>query len=239
MANGFAAADFTVNYAHLTLHGLAGVAGCVKSLAMGCSSLRGKLRMHQALLPHFDAELCALCGRCVEHCPEDALTLPEGASCPEVEPERCIGCGECVAICSLTKDAVRLQDEEVSDWARGESTLPVRMADYTLGLMNGRWSRTIHVLHLYSVTSLCDCIDHPQKPMLKRDLGFLVGWNPFAIDALAGQMLTDALRRDGYPVEDNAGLRTAEQAATYAHESYGILPSTPVETVVVQKGTFS
>ncbi|MGM0485344.1 MAG: DUF362 domain-containing protein [Planctomycetota bacterium] len=239
LAGGFAAADFVINYAHLTMHGLAGVAGCVKSLAMGCSSLRGKLRMHQALLPHFDAELCTVCGRCVDHCPENALSLPDGAPCPEVEPELCIGCGECVAICSLGKDAVRLRDEEVCDWERGESTLPVRMADYTLGLMNGHWARTVHVLHLYSVTSLCDCINHPQKPMLKRDLGFLVGWNPFAIDALAGRMLTEALRDDGHPVEEHTGLKTADQAAAHAKDAYGILPSTPVETVVVQKGTFT
>ncbi|MFW6171585.1 MAG: DUF362 domain-containing protein [Planctomycetota bacterium] len=239
LAEGFAAADFVVNYAHLTMHGLAGVAGCVKSLAMGCSSLRGKLRMHQALLPHFDAELCAVCGRCIEHCPENALSLPEGAPCPEVDPERCIGCGECVAICSLSKDAVRLRDEEVCDWERGESTLPGRMADYTLGLMNGRWARTVHVLHLYSVTSLCDCINHPQKPMFGRDLGFLVGWNPFAIDAIAGRMLTNALREEGHPVEENTGLRTAEQAAVHARDAYGILPSTPVQTVIVPKGTLA
>lgn len=234
LADGFAAADFVVNYAHLTLHGLAGVAGCVKSVAMGCSSLRGKLRMHQALLPSFDAERCALCGQCVEHCPENALRLPEGAPCPEVDPELCIGCGECVAICGLRKDAVRLEDEEICDWERGEATLPVRMADYTLGLMNGRWDRTIHVLHLYSVTSLCDCIDHPQKPMVKRDLGFLVGWNPFAIDALGGRMLVDTLQQEDQPV-DNSGLTTAEQSAGYVQETYGILPSTPLETIIVRQ----
>lgn len=44
LAGGFAAADFVINHAHLTLHGLAGVAGCVKSIAMGCSSLKGKPR---------------------------------------------------------------------------------------------------------------------------------------------------------------------------------------------------
>ncbi len=232
LAEGFAAADFVVNYAHLTLHGLAGVAGCVKSVAMGCSSLRGKLRMHQSLLPRFDAELCVLCGRCVESCPVGALSIPDDAPCPVVFPELCIGCGECEAVCALGKKAVKLYNEDVHDWSRGEATLPVRMADYTLGLMNGRWERTVHVLHLYSITSLCDCVDHPQKPMLKRDLGFLVGQNPFAIDALAGRMLADALKEDGAPAQ-GPGLTTAEQAAQYVRDSYGILPATEVETVVV------
>ena len=236
LADGFAAADFVVNYAHLTLHGLAGVAGCVKSLAMGCSSLRGKLRMHQALLPSFDPERCGLCGQCVEHCPEFALQLPEGATCPEVDPELCIGCGECVAVCGLRKNAVLLQNQEICDWERGEATLPVRMADYTLGLMNGRWNRTIHVLHLYSVTRLCDCIDHPQKPMLKRDLGFLVGWNPFAIDALGARMLVDALQDEAHPGDDS-GLTTAEQSAAYVQDTYGILPSTPLDTIIVRQNT--
>ena len=47
VADGFASADFIINQPHLTLHGLAGLAGCVKGIAMGGASLRGKLRMHQ------------------------------------------------------------------------------------------------------------------------------------------------------------------------------------------------
>lgn len=142
-ALGFTAADFIINHAHLTLHGLAGVAGCIKSIAMGCSALTGKLRMHQSLLPEFDAQRCKGCGLCARHCPEKAISVDQGKNeTPSVAGERCIGCGECVSVCK-TK-AVRLVGNEIEDWRLGEETLPERMADYALGLMNGRWEHTLH-----------------------------------------------------------------------------------------------
>jgi hypothetical protein len=231
-AGGFDAADFVVNQAHLTLHGLAGVAGCVKSLAMGCSSLTGKLRMHQFLYPCFDEERCVLCGRCVENCPEDALTIQEGDPVPQVDKQRCIGCGECVSICATGKDAVTLEGERIKDWGRGSDTLAERMTDYVIGLMNGKWSTTLHVLHLYTVTKLCDCVDQAQTPMVGRDLGFLVGTNPFAMDLAAARLLEEGLRQEGRHVPDTVP-QSAEDAAAYARETYGILTETSLERMTI------
>ena len=228
LAGGFAAADFVINHAHLTMHGLAGVAGCVKSLAMGCSSLRGKLRMHQSLLPDFDAEVCTACGQCVESCPENALDLPEGAPCPVLDPELCIGCGECEAVCM--RRAVGLRGEDIADWQRGEDTLPLRMADHTMGLMAGRWESAVHVLHMVTITERCDCLDVRQEPMVEYDLGFLVGRNPFAIDLLAAQRLGDALpphrRAEVAPL-----LQSAERTAAHVNKVYGVVTETPLETL--------
>jgi len=90
-----------------------------------------------------------------------------------------------------------------------------------MGLMNGRWENIIHVLHMYSVTERCDCVNARQEPMLEHDIGFLVGKNPFAIDELAGRMLADALRDEGRPVEHSL-LGTAQRAACYVEKAYGI-----------------
>lgn len=231
-AGGFSAADFVINNAHLTLHGLAGVAGCIKSIAMGCSGLTGKLRMHQSLLPHFDATLCAGCGLCVEGCPEDALSLEHPETIPIVDPEKCIGCGECEAICAVGNNAIKLCGEDIEDWDRGSQSLPIRMADYTIGLMNGRWESTIHVLHMYAVTERCDCLDMKQQPMLEFDLGFLIGKNPFAIDRLAAQMLTEALKKEVRAVNEPF-LKSVETTAGYIYENYGILTEVPVERITV------
>lgn len=228
LAGGFAAADFVVNHAHLTLHGLAGVAGCVKSLAMGCSALKGKLRMHQSLLPCFDPDACVQCGLCEESCPEGAIDLAEDAPCPQVDCELCIGCGECEAVC--VQGAITLVGEDITDWGRGEATLPTRMADYVLGIMNTRWERVINVLHMYTVTARCDCVDRRQKPMVRGNLGFLVGKNPFAVDLIASRMLRAALEAEGRPFEEPL-MRTAEISAAYVSETYGILSETPLETV--------
>jgi uncharacterized Fe-S center protein len=234
-APGFAAADCIVNYAHLTLHGLAGVAGCVKSIAMGCAGLRGKLRMHQSLLPSFDPELCEACGACVRSCPEDALALPEGAMVPVVDPESCIGCGECEAVCASINEAVSLHGREITDWERGANTLPTRMADYTLGLMNGRWQKTIHVLHMYSITRRCDCINVKQEPMIENDPGFLIGKNPFAMDMLAEQILRDLIRKEGARPPRQNLLTSAEESASYVNDVYGITSDLPVETITIER----
>jgi uncharacterized Fe-S center protein len=228
LAGGFAAADFVVNHAHLTLHGLAGVAGCVKSLAMGCSALKGKLRMHQSLHPRFDPETCEQCGLCQESCPEGAIALGDGAPCPQVDSELCIGCGECEAVC--IHGAIKLEGEDITDWGRGEATLPTRMADYVLGIMHGRWDAVINVLHMYTITERCDCVNRRQKPMVQQDLGFLIGKNPFAVDVIASRMLRAVLNKEGRTFEEPL-LQTAETSAAYVHETYGILSETPLETV--------
>ncbi len=228
LAGGFAAADFVVNHAHLTLHGLAGLAGCVKSLAMGCSSLKGKLRMHMSLLPLFDSELCAHCGRCVEQCPENALTLSESRSTPEVDPGLCIGCGECQAVCA--NQAVSIREKDVRDWQRGKGTFQSRIVDYTVGLMHARWQRVLHVLHMYSITRLCDCVNVGQKPIVAKDLGFLVGRNPFTLDLVASQMLTHALPEEG-STDLRPLLSSAEMGADYAEKTYGIPIQPEVRTI--------
>lgn len=228
LAGGFAAADFVVNHAHLTLHGLAGVAGGVKSLAMGCSALQGKLRMHQSLHPRFDPDACEQCGLCKESCPEGAIALGDEAHSPQVDSELCIGCGECEAVC--VHGAITLEGEDITDWGRGETTLPMRMADYVLGIMNGRWKAIITVLHMYTVTERCDCVNKRQKPMIRKDLGFLIGKNPFAVDLMASRMLRTALDEEGRTFEEPL-LWSAETSAAYVHETYGIRSETPLETI--------
>jgi len=230
VAGGFAAADFVINHAHATLHGLAGFAGCTKSIAMGCSGQTGKLQMHKSLLPQFDETLCICCGECVESCPEGALRLEQEASFPLVDPELCIGCGECEAVCHGIQRAVTMKGKEITDWDRGGESLPVRMADYTIGLMNGRWNNVVHILHMYAITKRCDCVNTRQEPVLEHDLGFLIGKNPFAIDRLAARMLVNALGKEGHVIGRSA-LESVETTTEYIHETYGISSEAPVEKI--------
>lgn len=230
VAGGFAAADFVINHAHMTLHGLAGFAGCIKSIAMGCSGLTGKLQMHKSLLPQFDPLLCTCCGSCVKNCPEEALRLEEDADSPYVDPELCIGCGECEAVCHSNQRAIVMKGKNITDWDRGGDTLPVRMADYTIGLMNGKWNNVVHVLHMYAITGCCDCVNTRQKPLLEHDLGFLIGKNPFAIDRLAARMLVDALDEEGHVI-GKSGLESIETTTRYIYDTYGIVSEAPVEKI--------
>jgi uncharacterized Fe-S center protein len=106
------------------------------------------------------------------------------------------------------------------------------MSDYTLGLMAGRWESTVHVLHMYTITERCDCLDVRQRPMLEQDIGFLVGNNPFAIDLLAARLLAERLPSNG---REKLGplLAAAAKTARYVHETYEIVPETPVETITI------
>ena len=55
-------------------------------------ALQGRRRMVAVVLQ----ERCAGCGRCIEACLEQALSLRSTAA---VDPSRCAGCGRCLAEC--------------------------------------------------------------------------------------------------------------------------------------------
>jgi len=191
LAGGFSAAGTIVNHVHLTLHDMAQVACAVKGITMGGSSRRGKLVMHQCYFPVIDEGQCLRCGRCSLGCPEKALHGEKGAL-PVLERDRCIGCGECAGICP--SGGIAMVTREIEDWQRGSESLPYRMADYLLGMMEGRWGRLVNIVHLYNITRHCDCVDEAQAPLTPH-IGFLVGRNPFAVDLAATRLLHEEVDR--------------------------------------------
>lgn len=193
VSGGFDAAGTVVNHVHLTLHDLAQVACSVKGITMGGSSYKGKLIMHKCYSPVIDAEKCSTCGLCSRSCPEGALLWDKGLV-PELEADPCIGCGECGAVCP--ERAIDMTEREVTDWERGSESLPYRMADYLVGMMEGKWDNLLNVVHMYNITRRCDCLDTPQEPILPH-IGFLVGRNPFAVDLLSTRLLHEEAGKAG------------------------------------------
>lgn len=181
LSSGFAAAGTIVNHVHLTLHDMAQIASAVKGITMGGSSYRGKLIMHKCYSPVIDEEGCKKCGTCFRKCPENAIEWEKGQT-PKLTADRCIGCGECVAVCHGR--SISMTSSEIEDWLKGGESLPYRMADYMMGMMQGRWNRLLNIAHLYNITRKCDCVDKVQKPILPH-IGFLIGPNPFAVDLMS------------------------------------------------------
>jgi len=52
-----------------------------------------------ASIPAITENECTLCGRCVDICKENAVTLNEKQSAPEIDHNLCLKCGQCVKDC--------------------------------------------------------------------------------------------------------------------------------------------
>jgi anaerobic sulfite reductase subunit C len=52
-----------------------------------------------AVRPDFSEETCTRCNLCVEICSEDAVSLAENSTRPEIDCSKCVACGKCVASC--------------------------------------------------------------------------------------------------------------------------------------------
>ena len=221
LSGGFAAASTIVNHVHLTLHDMAQVACAVKGLTMGGSSYKGKLIMHKCYSPSINEDKCKKCGTCSMKCPENALSWKKGAV-PELDGSVCIGCGECVAVCH--GKSITMTSSEIEDWLKGGDSLPYRMADYLIGMIEGRWNRLVNIVHLYNITRRCDCVNEAQKPIAPH-IGFLIGKNPFAVDLMANNLLNEVLHEYGENTIENSVLFEKDRALQRFFDTYhGIEP---------------
>ena len=181
-----------INHVHLTGHGLVGLALAMKGISMGFGDRKGKSQMHMVLCPIFDNAACDRCGICATECPENALEYPNDDP-PKLIEEKCIGCSQCLSECP--SGAIEMKPRGVTQWLQGQNTILSRMADFFIGIMNGRWDRTVHVAHLVKITVGCDCLNWEQRRM-SPDIGFLVGKNPFAVDKAAELLLEETSPND-------------------------------------------
>jgi len=222
LSGGFAASGTVINHVHLTLHDMAQVASAVKGLTMGGSSYRGKLMMHKCYSPAINGADCRKCGSCAASCPEKALKWKKGTT-PELDGSRCIGCGECIAVCH--GGSISMQTQEIEDWVHGSDTLPYRMADYVIGMMEGRWDRLLNIVHLYNITRRCDCVDRAQKPILPH-MGFLIGKNPFAVDLMCNYLLQEEFYRQirSGTAKTGLGLCKRDSLKVFFKDYHGAAP---------------
>lgn len=221
-SGGFLAADLILNNAHLTGHYIAKNALCSKSIAMGLGSYEAKIQLHQSLYPEIEQNKCILCNQCVENCPVNALN--QNNKQINLEKRKCIGCGQCAVICP--EKAITMQDEGlITDWSKGNDSLDFRIAEYTIALLKNFGGKLINLAHLYTITEVCDCMDIPQSPSCK-DIGILLGINPFAVD-FASVALQDLLNRGDNESYTNESLQKVAGSSRYkvyqyVKENFGI-----------------
>lgn len=163
-------ADCMVVMSHFKAHMLAGFGGAIKNLAMGCAPPAGKKEQHTAhALIHED--LCDGCERCVEVCPEGAVTQEGGAT--KIDCNRCVGCGECMTVCPA--GAIEF------DWSVDIPCFVERMVEYALGAVKGKKGKVGYYNVLLNITPDCDCVPWSDAPLVP-DIGILAAQDPVALD---------------------------------------------------------
>ena len=160
-----------LSIAHFTGHIATCLAATLKTLGMGCSSRKGKMRQHAALKPSV-TDKCTRCGECFKHCPADAITIDEVKA--HIDADKCIGCAECVAVCRF--DAVQY------DWDAENEILQKNVAEHAMGALKGKENRAVFFNYIISVTKDCDCFDEADMPKIVEDIGILGSTDPVAID---------------------------------------------------------
>lgn len=182
-----------LSIAHFTGHPATCAAATLKTLGMGCSSRKGKMRQHSVLKPGI-TDNCTRCGECFKYCPADAITIDDLKA--HIDADKCIGCAECLAVCRF--DAVTY------DWDAENKQLQKNIAEHALGALKGKENRAVFFNYLISVTKDCDCFDKPNMHKIVDDIGIAASTDPVAVDKAAvdlvqakgGKKLAKLLKND-------------------------------------------
>jgi uncharacterized Fe-S center protein len=173
---------------HFTGHLGASFGAAIKNLGMGLAPRSGKLKQHAVAKPRIEAALCSGCGVCLEICPVEAIHFASDHA--EIDADLCTGCGQCVTACYM--EGIR------ADYGAGTRLLQERIAEYALGVVQGKSGRCAYLTSLIGVTRNCDCLGQAEPPLFP-DLGFLAAHDPVAIDQAACDLVRE---RTGRPIQD-------------------------------------
>lgn len=162
-------ADGVVFLSHFKGHSAAGIGGAIKNIAMGAAPPAGKMEQHSVSKPYHKKERCVVCGRCMEVCPVEAISLN---TCVQIDYKKCVGCGECVAVCPT--GAITLK------WDVSGKIFLERMAEYAAGVLKGIGpSYFLNVA--ITISADCDCWSYTPET-ISQDVGFFASEDPVAID---------------------------------------------------------
>ena len=211
--------DILISIAHFKGHELSGFGGTIKNLGMGCASRRGKLDQHSGLSPKIKRKKCVACGDCIQHCPQQAISLMDDNKAM-IDPKKCIGCGECILICPNGLIDI--------DWGADMEVFQKKMAEYCLAVLKNKQNKALFINFLTNISPACDCYGHNDAPIV-HDIGILASKDPVAIDQASVDLVNnmnaaesscikkavnpgDDKFRDIYPKIDwNVQLRHAEK----------------------------
>ncbi|PKN27300.1 MAG: hypothetical protein CVU65_02915 [Deltaproteobacteria bacterium HGW-Deltaproteobacteria-22] len=171
--------DTFVVFSHFKGHGSAGFGGAIKNVAMGFSSIAGKMAQHANDIPSVDGTKCVKCMRCVGECPAKAITVDDAGV--RIDKKKCIGCAKCIGECPTRVFGVpkgldkNLFNERLVEYAK------VISDHYPM----------VYISVMANISKGCDCARTHQKPFM-GDVGILASLDMLAIDNAAHDMVNQA-----------------------------------------------
>lgn len=185
---------------HFKGHSSAGFGGAIKNMAMGCAAAAGKQMQHSDIKPEIDRDICIGCGRCVRHCPVEAIHLENRKAV--IDYDICYGCGECVTVCPVRPNrAVSIQ------WESSPEVFMEKMAEHAYGAIKNKLDKVGFITFVRDITPLCDCCGWSGKP-IAPDVGILASTDPVALDQACYDLVCKQTGYDPFKKEHELDGRT-------------------------------
>jgi len=206
VARHLAEADSVIVISHVKGHLLTGMGGALKNLGMGCTTRDSKKDQHAAHGLLFDYEKCSGCGKCIEVCKFNALTMQNGK--PLRDEDRCMYCNTCWLNC--TSDAIDLLKD-------GKERFQRALAYAAAGVMRAFMGKEVIFLNaICDVTQFCDCAA-PAGRLVTQNVGFLESGDPVAIDKASLDLLDQAPLIPGWDVSPPDILGKINETSSRIH----------------------
>ena len=173
--------DFFIDLSHVKGHGDCAYGGAIKNISMGTIPLSSRTKIHHLEGGiHWDNELCTYCQKCVEICPNNAITFKDEGAERSIFFHNCTYCQHCVLTCP--DEALTLTDRKFEDFYMGMALV----ADRFLRKFDPKDMLFINVLT--GITMLCDCWGMT-TPSLVPDIGILASDDISAIEMASLDMV--------------------------------------------------
>jgi hypothetical protein len=185
VASAIAKADAIIMISHCKGHPASGFGGAVKNLGMGCLDKEGKAKVHAPGKPDIDIESCTGCGKCINTCPWDAISLENGKA--NVNKNLCKGELSCLESCRFGAIAPPENCTTEMQARLGEAALgPFRLLPGKIGYIN--W--------IFDLTPGCDCFNF-SAPVFAGNVGMLASMDPVAIDKASLDLVNKKIAEEG------------------------------------------
>lgn len=178
-------ADAIICMTHFKCHELSGIGGAIKNLGMGLGSRSGKQQMHSDVLPSVKDTQCTGCAKCTKWCPAEAMEMHpwEGnkkGQKAHILDNKCWGCGECAVTCTFSAIT--------PNWRTTPAAMQEKMAEYALGVVQGKEGKIGYINFLTDISPECDCYSHNDAPIV-ADIGMLASLDPVALDQACSDLV--------------------------------------------------